>query len=99
MENELFNNVIKFNVVEKAKVVVVIKCFKFEEEMKKLKGIEVKEKWIKIYKIELKFLYIYVYVLFNWCGSLIDKWLCVEDIDLFFDMFCRVKLRECGLKD
>lgn len=50
MENELFNNVIKFNVVEKAKVVVVIKCFKFEEEMKKLKGIEVKENELKFIK-------------------------------------------------
>lgn len=84
MENELFNNVIKFNVVEKAKVVVVIKCFKFEEEMKKLKGIEVKVKWIEIYKIELKFLYIYVYVLFYWCGSLIDKWLCGRDWFIFW---------------
>lgn len=99
MENELSNNVIKLNAAEKAKAAAVTKCSKLEEEMKKLKGTEVKEKWTKTYKTESKSLYIHVYVSLNWCGSLIDKWLCVEDIDSFFDMSCRVKLRECGPKD
>lgn len=99
MENELSNNVIKLNAAEKAKAAAVTKSSKLEEEMKKLKGTEVKEKWTETYKTESKSLYIHVYVSLNWCGSLIDKWLCVEDIDSFFDMSCRVKLRECGPKD
>lgn len=44
MENELSNNVIKLNAAEKAKANAVTKCSKLEEEMKKLKGTEVKEK-------------------------------------------------------
>lgn len=99
MENELSNNVIKLNAAEKAKAAAVTKSSKLEEEMKKLKGTEVKEKWTETYKTESKSLYIHVYVSLYWCGSLIDKWLCVEEIDSFFDMSCRVKLRECGPKD
>lgn len=99
MENELSNNVIKLNAAEKAKAAAVTKYSKLEEEMKKLKGTEVKEKWTETHKTESKSLYIHVYVSLYWCGSLIDKWLCVEEIDSFFDMSCRVKLRECGPKD
>lgn len=42
MENELSNNVVKLNAAEKAKTAAVAKCSKLEEEMKKLKGTEVK---------------------------------------------------------
>lgn len=47
MENELSNNVIKLNAAEKAKAAAVTKCSKLEEEMKKLKGTEVKENELK----------------------------------------------------
>lgn len=79
MENELSNNVIKLNAAEKAKAAAVTKCSKLEEEMKKLKGTEVKEKWTETHKTESKSLYIHVYVSLYWCGSLIDKWLCGRD--------------------
>lgn len=58
MENELSNNVIKLNAAEKAKAAAVTKCSKLEEEMKKLKGTEVKENWTETNETEPKFLFI-----------------------------------------